>query len=130
MKNVTGRVAEDHFLEIGFVQTGTFKGRDKDVLGFMINDQRMSKWTIDNILVARTSAGGSRHVPRDEIMMELTYGAQISRAFRVSPNLQYIINPDQIAEPFRTKNIKNTFIVGLKFTLDVLSHFNIARNPN
>lgn len=130
MKNVAGRVAEDHFLEIGFVQTGTFKGRDKDVLGFMINDQRMSKWTIDNILVARTSAGGSRHVPRDEIMMELTYGAQISRAFRVSPNLQYIINPDQIAEPFRTKNIKNTFIVGLKFTLDVLSHFNIARNPN
>ncbi|MFT9100385.1 MAG: carbohydrate porin, partial [Zymomonas mobilis subsp. pomaceae] len=124
MKNISGRVAENHFFDLGFLWAGTFKGRDKDILGFMISDQRMSGLTLDNIRAARVSAGGSPHLPRDEFMMELTYGAQVTPAFRVSPNIQYILHPDQIAEPFRTKNIPNVFIVGLKFSLDMMTHFN------
>jgi porin len=52
-------------------------------------------------------------------MMELNYGAQIIPAIRAMPNIQYIINPDQSGEPFRTKNIPNAFVIGLKFTVDL-----------
>jgi porin len=50
-------------------------------------------------------------------MMELAYGYQLSPGIRLSPNLQYILHPDQQAEPFRTRNIPNAFVIGLKFTV-------------
>lgn len=121
MKNLSGRVGESRFFEIGLLQTGTFKGRDKDTIGFVINDQRMSDLALQNIRVARVSAGGSPNLPRDEYMMELAYGAQLGPAIRISPNLQYIVNPDQMSAPFRTKDIPNAFVVGFKFTVDAPS---------
>jgi porin len=63
--------------------------------------------------------GASGSIPHREIMMELNYGAQLTPAIRVMPNLQYIINPDQSGEPFRPKNIPNAFVIGVKFTLDL-----------
>jgi porin len=120
MANLSGRATESRYLELGLVQTGTFKGRDKDTIGFVINDQRFSDLTLANIRAARTSAGGSASIPRDQYMMELAYGAQITPAIRVSPNIQYIVNPDQGSVPFRTSNIPNALIFGFKFTVDGL----------
>jgi porin len=59
-------------------------------------------------------------------MMELNYGAQLTPVVRVMPNLQYIINPDQSAEPYRTKNIPDAFVVGVKFTVDIAKLFGFA----
>jgi porin len=53
-------------------------------------------------------------------MMELAYGAHLSPALVVSPNLQYVLEPDQMAEPYRTQDIRNALVVGLKFTLDLM----------
>lgn len=118
MVNFSGRVSESRYFELGLVQTGTFKGRDKDTLGFVINDQRFSDLALQNIRVARVSAGGSPDIPRHQYMMELAYGAQITPAIRLSPNLQYIINPDQTSVPFRTRDIKDALVIGFKFTID------------
>jgi porin len=52
-------------------------------------------------------------------MMELACGAQITPAVRISPNLQYILHPDQMSIPYRTSDIPNAFIIGFKFTIDV-----------
>lgn len=117
MTNISGRVSESSFLELGAVMQGPFSGRSQDTLGFLINQQRFSGLALENIQVARASVGGSTEIPTSETMMELAYGYQLSPGIRLSPNLQYILHPDQQSEPFRTSNIPNAFVIGLKFTV-------------
>jgi len=64
--------------------------------------------------------GGRPDVRHDEIMMELAYGAQISPAVRISPNVQYILHPDQTGAPLRPTAIPNALIVGFKFNVDAM----------
>lgn len=121
MTNLSGRGEESHFLELGLVQTGTFAGRDRDTIGFVINDQRFSDLAMERMRAARASVGGTADIKRHQYMMELAYGAQTGPAIRLSPNIQYIVNPDQTGAPFRTGNSSNAFIVGFKFTVDAMS---------
>ena len=121
MTNLSGRVEERHFLELGLLQTGTFKSRDKDTLGFVINQQSFSDLALARMNAARVFAGGKSGVHRHEYMMELAYGAQLGPAVRISPNLQYILHPDQTGAPFRTRHIDDALVVGLKFTVDAMS---------
>lgn len=118
MTNLSGRVEESRFLDFGVVQTGTFAGRDADTIGFMISDQRFSNLAMERMRAARVSAGGDAAVSRHQYMMELAYGAQLGPAIRISPNVQYILHPDQTGAPFRTRDIKDALIFGFKFTID------------
>jgi len=118
MTNVSGQVEESHFFELGLLQTGTFKGRDQDTLGFVINDQHFSDLATQRFNALRVAAGGRADVKRDQIMMEVAYGAQITPAIRISPNLQYIIHPDQSGAPLRATAIPDIFVVGFKFNVD------------
>ena len=128
MANVSGYTQEDQFFELGLLKTGTFAGRDVDTIGLLVDDQRFSKLFLSDIAAARVMAGGTNQIPRDEIMMELNYGYQVNSTIRITPNLQYIINPDQNAEPFRTKNIPDAFVIGCKATIDVSTLMNYALN--
>jgi porin len=119
MTRLSGQENENDYYELGAVQTGTFAGRDADTVGLMVNDQDFSGAFLNNIRIARESAGGTGNIPHREIMMELNYSAQLTPAVRVMPNLQYIVNPDQSGEPYRTKNIPDAFVVGVKFTVDL-----------
>jgi porin len=121
MSNLSGNVVESDYDEVGFVQTGTFVGRDHDTLGFVINDQHFTNNQTAVIRAARAAAGGTEAVPTRETMMELAYGVQLSKAIVISPNLQYIVNPDQINEPTRTQNIKNACVLGLHVAVDLVS---------
>lgn len=118
MTNLSGRVEESRFFDFGVVQTGTFAGRDADTIGFMISDQRFSDLAIERMRAARISAGGDGDIHRHQYMMELAYGAQLGPAIRISPNVQYILHPDQTGAPFRTADIKDALIFGFKFTID------------
>lgn len=125
MTNLSGRVEESRFFDMGAVQTGTFAGRDADTIGFMISDQRFSDLAMERMRAARLSAGGNGNIHRHQYMMELAYGAQLGPAIRISPNIQYILHPDQTGAPFRTRDIKDALILGFKFTIDaptLLSH--------
>jgi len=118
MTNLSGRVEESRFLDFGVVQTGTFKGRDTDTLGFMINDQRFSDLAMERMRAARLAAGGEDTVHRHQVMMELAYGADVVPGLRVSPNVQYILHPDNTGAPFNQTNTDNALVFGFKFTLD------------
>lgn len=118
MTNLSGRVEERRFLELGLVQKGTFRGRDQDTIGFVVNQQSFSDLAMERMRAARVAAGGDGNVRRNQYMMELAYGAQIGPAIRVSPNVQYILHPDQTGALFRTSNIGNALIFGFKFTVD------------
>jgi hypothetical protein len=67
----------------------------------MINDQHFSGLAIDRMNALRVAAGGRANSYHDEIMMELAYGAQLGRAMRISPNVQYIVHPDSTGAPLR-----------------------------
>jgi porin len=126
MTRLSGEVDEDQFYELGAVQTGTFAGRPLDTIGLLVNDQEFSNGFLDNIETARASEGATGNIPHREIMMELNYGAQLTPTVRVMPNLQYIVNPDQSAEPYRPTNIPNAFVVGVKFTIDLGKLFGLG----
>lgn len=115
----SGRVEQSHSFELGLVQLGTFEGRDRDTIGFAVNEKRFSSLFVDNIIAARTALGGSPDVPREELMFELNYGLEVSPALRLTPNLQYVLNPDQAAIPTLTRNIPNAFVIGGRLSVDL-----------
>jgi porin len=120
MANVSGRVEESHYFDAGLVQTGTFRGRDEDTIGFMINDQHFSGLAMERMNALRVAAGGRPDAMRDEIMMELAYGAQLGRAVRISPNVQYVLHPDSSGAPQRATAIPNAWVLGFKFNVDAM----------
>ncbi|MDE1917822.1 MAG: carbohydrate porin [Sphingomonadales bacterium] len=120
MTNVSGRVEESHYFDLGLVQTGTFRGRDEDSIGFMVNDQHFSDLAIERMNALRVAAGGRAYAGHDEIMMELAYGAQLGRALRISPNVQYILHPDSSGAPLRATAIPNAWVLGFKFDVDAM----------
>ena len=129
MAGTSGRLIEDYFLEIGALQTGTFAGRPYDTVGFVINTQKFSPLGLANINLAQAFQGINRTIPTQQIMMELNYGIQVTPAIRLTPNLQYIINPDQTRFPFRTRNIPDAFVVGAKLSVDLFTLAGLAKGP-
>lgn len=122
MVNVSGRVPSNRFLELGLLQTGTFRGRDADAVGFVITDQRLSDLAVRRLAIARAMAGGGNTtVNRHQMMMEINYGIQMNRAVRVLPNIQYIVNPDQISAPFQRRPSGNAMVFGLRLSIDALA---------
>ena len=130
MKGTGGRQVEDYFLEGGVVLTGTFDDRPYDTAGFVISTQKYSALGLANLRAARASLGfdpGS--VASQQIMMELNYGIQLSPAARLTPNLQYIVNPDNQRFPFRARPIANAFVLGAKFSVDLFTLAGYAKGP-
>lgn len=123
MATTSGRTVEDRFFQMGLVQKGTFRGRGDDTFGFAISQQRFSRWAIENGRAARSLAGGAGDPPRSELMMELAYGLQLTSQVRISPNIQYIVNPDQTTDPFRARDTPDALVLGFKFTVDDLIRF-------
>lgn len=122
MTNIAGRVPSDRFLEFGLVQAGTLAGRDSDTIGFVITDQRLSDLALRRLAAAREVTGGKvATIDRHQIMLEMNYGLQLGRALRVLPNLQYIINPDQLSSPFQRNPSRNAFVFGLRISADALA---------
>ncbi len=119
LQHTSGRAEQEHSLELGVLQLGTLPGRDRDTIGFMVNEKRFSPLFVNNILAAHAVVGSTATVPREEIMFELNYGLEVNKAVRLLPNLQYVLNPDQSAEPFRSQRIRNAFVIGGQFVIDL-----------
>ena len=115
----SGELTQDRFLELGFVQKGTFKGRDKDSFAFVINRQRYSGAALENLRLQRAALGGGDDPAKDQVLMELSYGIQVSKLLRVAPNLHYIVNPDGFSDPSRTRDLDNGLVVGMRVDLQL-----------
>lgn len=108
--------------EGGAVYQGIIPSRPLDDAAFMINEthynNRFLNYEFNNFRVAE---GGTQHGHNDMIMMELNYTAQLISWLNVTPNLQYVINPDGLGGvlPYPVSNLRNAFVVGVQFQLDV-----------
>jgi porin len=111
------------FGSIGAVLTGTFPGRNEDTLQIFTSDTRFDPQEIDHLGDVRKLHGGSRRPHANEYITELGYGIAVTRGVRVIPNLQYIINPDPIYAPTRTRDILDTLVVGLRVDIHLAQFF-------
>ncbi|MDI9846463.1 carbohydrate porin [Rhodoblastus sp. 17X3] len=119
MSATSGQPVMQQYYELGLLQQGTFAGRDADTLGFVVNLEKWSDNALNNVRLARATVGSFTKPPPYMVMMELNYGWQITPAVQLSPNLQAIINPDNLNEPKRASNIPSAFIVGFKLNVDL-----------
>jgi porin len=51
--------------------------------------------------------------------MELDYEAQLTRGVRLTPDIQYIVNPDNSALPHTKEKPHNVLVLGLKLNIDL-----------
>jgi len=114
LKGTAGQLIEDHFLQAGLVQKGTFAHRPHDSLAFVVTQQHYSDIALENLRLARAAAGGSGRPHDHQVMMELSYGIQVTPQLRIAPNLHYIVHPDAFNEPSRTRDLPNALIAGLR----------------
>ncbi|MCW0456141.1 carbohydrate porin [Xanthomonas sacchari] len=114
LKGTSGQLIEDHFLELGLVQRGTFASRPQDNIAFVVTQQHYSDDALEDLRLARAAAGGSGTPHRSQTMMELSYGIQVTPQLRIAPNLHYIVHPDQFNEPARTRDLPNALVAGLR----------------
>ncbi|WP_349998980.1 carbohydrate porin [Stenotrophomonas lacuserhaii] len=112
--NTGNEAPVDHFVSAGFVQTGTFAGRDQDTLAMFISNTHFSQQQVDFLRDRRIGNGGTGRPHADEIITELSYGWAVGKGVRLMPNLQYVINPDPIYAPTRSTDIPDALIVGLR----------------
>ncbi|MCS3359824.1 carbohydrate porin [Xanthomonas translucens pv. translucens] len=114
LKGTSGQLIEDHFLELGLVQRGTFASREQDNIAFVVTQQRYSDKALEDLRLARAAAGGSGTPHSSQYMMELSYGIQVTPQLRIAPNLHYIVHPDQFNEPSRTRDLPNALVAGMR----------------
>ncbi len=114
LKGTSGQLIEDHFLQAGVVQKGTFVSRPQDNIAFVVTQQKYSSIALENLRLARAAAGGSGTPHDSQVMMELSYGFQVTPQLRIAPNLHYIVHPDQFDEPGRERDLPNALIAGLR----------------
>ena len=114
LKGTSGQLIEDHFLQAGLVQKGTFARRPQDSIAFVVTQQKYSSIALEDLRLARAAAGGSGTPHGSQVMMELSYGIQLTPQLRVAPNLHYIVHPDQFNEPARQHDLPDALIAGMR----------------
>ncbi|WP_140718721.1 carbohydrate porin [Pseudomonas sp. Hp2] len=114
LKGTSGQLIEDWFLQAGLVQKGIFASRPQDNIAFVVTRQKYSGIALEDLRLARAAAGGSGTPHDSQVMMELSYGIQVTPKLRIAPNLHYIVHPDQFDEPARLHDLPNALIAGMR----------------
>ncbi|MHB8287225.1 MAG: carbohydrate porin, partial [Caulobacteraceae bacterium] len=103
----------DEEVYTGALLTGAIPGRPRDTIGLTATYFHISNREIEYLHDARVKAGGSGYNSPDEGAFELNYGWEVVRNLRLTPNLQYIANPDN-SNIAKTKVLpKNILAFGL-----------------
>ena len=104
----------------GLLLRGTFAGRPDDTIGFETTWFHLSPLEREYLRDARIKDGGpDENNKSNQFVMELDYGIQLHRAIRLTPNFQYIINPDNSNLPKINFVPKNLSVIGIKLVIDL-----------
>lgn len=102
------------FASAGAVLTGTFPDRNEDTLQFFVSDTRFDDQEIKHLADLRTLHGGYGAPHANEYISELGYSIAAAPGVRITPNVQYVVNPDPIYATTRTHDIPNAVVLGLR----------------
>ena len=129
LEGTGGRQVEDYYLGFGAIYLGPFESRPYDSIDAFVSTQAYSDIGLSNIRTVRRNAGLSADIATNTTFFELNYGIQVSPAVRFTPNLQYILDPDQIRYPTRLKPIPDTLVIGAKLSVDFFTLAGLAKGP-
>ncbi|MDP4021197.1 carbohydrate porin [Methylobacterium sp. NEAU 140] len=130
MKGTSGRQIEDYYLEGGLLMTGPSASRPFDTVGFVVSTQTFSALGLAGVRAARASLGlNPRDVATQQVMFELNYGIQMTPAIRFTPQIQYVLDPDNTRFPFRARPIPDALVFGGKLSVDLFTLYGLARGP-
>ncbi|RYC33995.1 carbohydrate porin [Lichenibacterium minor] len=125
-----GHQVEDYEFELGGVYLGPFASRPLDSLDVVVSTQHYSDIGVAGIRASRIAAGLSTNdIDRQQTFLELNYGIQVAPYARLTPNIQYILGPDQIREPSRPKPIPDVLVIGAKLSVDLFTLAGLAKGP-
>ena len=125
-----GQQTQSFYAEGGALWTGIFASRPYDTLGFDVTDQHYSGLGLSSLRTAAFANGINPAIfPSDQFMLELNYGIQFDPGLRLLPQLQYIVNPTQPGAPYLTRPIPNAFVLGFKFSADLLTLARLTKGP-
>lgn len=107
----------DNQVYAGVVWTGPFASRPGDTIGFVGNYFHVSSQESEFLNDARIKAGGGGVGSQNEGTLEIDYGANVLPSVRVTPDIQYIINPDNSSIPNVKFVPRNALVIGLQISL-------------
>lgn len=102
----------------GVLVTGPFASRPLDTLGLAATYLHLGSREVDYLQAARSAVGGTGTIPDNEEIFELNYGFHVAQGIKISPNIQYVLNPDTISDPKVWHQSKGVFAFGLQFTVN------------
>ena len=103
----------------GVILTGPLATRPRDTLGLVGSYIRIGDRQVDYLQASRIATGGTDRVRRGEAIFELNYGMVIGRNVRISPNIQYVVNPDNFLQPRARKQSGDVLAFGLRISVDI-----------
>ncbi len=109
----------DRELYMGGLLRGMLPGRADDTIGLNVGWFHISRGEAGFLRDARIKAGGFGESSPNEVVTELNYGIQVNHAIRLTPNLQYVINPDNSQIPKVNFVPKNMVVLGLKLVVNM-----------
>jgi porin len=114
----------------GAVARGLVPFRPNDFISGEISYMDITSAELDYLHDARVKAGGQGWNKPNQIGMEFDYGAQLLPGVRLSPNISYVINPDNSQIP-NTKFVpQDEFIFGLKLNFNLTTVLGMPNAPN
>ncbi len=103
----------------GVIVTGPFGGRPQDTLGLVGSYIRLGSRQIDFLQASRLRAGGTDRVLAGEGVFELNYSFAAAPGIRINPNVQYVMNPDNLPRPAAVRRSRDILAFGLRLTVDI-----------
>ncbi|WBO61240.1 carbohydrate porin [Acidocella sp. MX-AZ03] len=102
----------------GVLVTGPFASRPTDTLGLAGTYLTLGSQEVDYLRAARAAAHGSGGVANHEEIFELNYGFNLYRGIRLNPNVQVVLNPDNILEPSAKHASRDILAFGVRLTIN------------
>ncbi|WP_040850544.1 carbohydrate porin [Nitrospirillum viridazoti] len=104
---------------LGFVLTGPFESRPDDTFGIVGSYIQLGPREVDFLRASRAAAGGTDPVHNAESIFEINYGYKVARGIKVSPNIQYVLDPDNILRPGAAHQSKDILAFGVRLSVEL-----------
>lgn len=106
--------------DVGALYTGPFASRPYDTIGLLGTVMHFGGRELTYLKQERALAGGSGTPAANEYIFEVNYGIQANDWLRVLPNVQYVLNPDNLAHPKQASATPNALIFGVQLSVNLV----------
>ncbi len=99
---------------------GAIPGRPNENIGFQVTGLHYNRALLDSLYQQRLADGGDEPPDSNMTMAELNYTVKLTSWAALTPNLQYIWNPDGLGSlAYPQANLKNAFVIGAQIEINV-----------